>query len=328
VDVILKSEWNDNDTQNFQMSKINIHIHFIQFDNQASDGVITGFSYDQSVRPFTMIGKKGHKGLPPPMNALLTEDAKSGSTSIKIKMGEGATPFHEGTDLMIGMKEVKTSEIRWIKEIKGDTVTFTEPLKFDHKKDEIASVEWVRYRYWVDADTGTVFWHDHAFGATTWPHGGVGAMIVEPAGSTYHDPKTGKPIRSGPIADIHSTEPIGYGERELQGAGGDAARHGPDDRAGGHRGESPRPGDEGRDRCRTDPFVPDALRSGQGCDPDAQRRDPHHGRRVQLPGGIGGAASEAQPESDAGLFQQDPSGPEHAASSGLPGRHDRVSAPA
>jgi hypothetical protein len=193
------------------MSKINIHIHFIQFDNQASDGVITGFSYEQSVRPFTMIGKKGQKGLPPPMNAVLTEEAKAGSNSIKIKMGEGATPFHVGTDLMIGMKEVKTSEIRVIQDIKGDTVTFTEPLKFDHKKDEIASVEWVRYRYWVDADTGTVFWHDHAFGATTWPHGGVGAMIVEPAGSTYHHPKTGAPIRSGPVADIHSTEPVGYG---------------------------------------------------------------------------------------------------------------------
>ncbi|MBI3358498.1 MAG: multicopper oxidase domain-containing protein [Nitrospirae bacterium] len=211
VDAILKSEWNDNDTQNFQMSKINIHIHFIQFDNQASDGVITGFSYDQSVRPFTMIGKTAKKGLPAPMNALVTEDTKAGATSIKIKMGEGATPFHVGTDLMIGMREVKTSEIRWIKDIKGDTVTFTEPLKFEHKKDEIASVEWVRYRYWVDADTGTVFWHDHAFGATTWPHGGVGAMIVEPAGSTYHNPTTGEEVRSGPIADIHSTEPIGYG---------------------------------------------------------------------------------------------------------------------
>ncbi|TLY33341.1 MAG: hypothetical protein E6K62_06865, partial [Nitrospirae bacterium] len=33
----------------------------------------------------------------------------------------------------------------------------------------------------------------------------------EPAGSTYHDPKTGKPIRSGPIADIHTVEPVGYG---------------------------------------------------------------------------------------------------------------------
>ena len=54
-----------------------------------------------------------------------------------------------------------------------------------------------------------MFWHDHAFGATTWPHGGFGVTIVEPFGSTYHDPKNGKSIYSGPIADIHTNEPIG-----------------------------------------------------------------------------------------------------------------------
>ena len=48
-------------------------------------------------------------------------------------------------------------------------------------------------------------------GATTWPHGGFGTLIVEPVGSTYHDPKTGKEIRSGPIADIRTVEPVGYG---------------------------------------------------------------------------------------------------------------------
>ncbi|MCG3116386.1 MAG: multicopper oxidase domain-containing protein [Candidatus Manganitrophus sp. SA1] len=211
VDVILKSEWEDNDTTNFQMSKINIHPHFIQFDNQASDGVISGFSYEQSVRPFTQMKKDKKKGMPVPMNALLTEDVKAGATTIKIKMPEGATRFHVGTDLMVGMDEVNTSEVRWIKAIDGNTITFSDPLKHAHKKGEIASVEFIRYRYWADADLGTVFWHDHAFGATTWPHGGVGAMIVEPYGSTYHDPKTGEPIRSGPVADIHGTEPIGYG---------------------------------------------------------------------------------------------------------------------
>ncbi|MBI3593804.1 MAG: hypothetical protein HY200_02490 [Nitrospirae bacterium] len=210
VDVILKSEWNDNDTTNFQMSKINIHPHFIQFDNQSSDGVMTGYSYEQSVRPFTMIGKKEHKGMPAPMNGLLTDDAKAGASSIKVQMGEGATKFHVGADIMIGMHEVKTVEVRWIKSMEGDTITFTEPLKYSHKKGEIASAEYLRYRYWVDSDLGTVFWHDHALGATTWPHGGVGSMIIEPVGSTYHDPKTGKEIRSGPIADIHTTETVGY----------------------------------------------------------------------------------------------------------------------
>ena len=73
------------------------------------------------------------------------------------------------------------------------------------------TVEFVRQRLWADSDVGTVFWHDHAFGATTWPHGGFGTLIVEPVGSTYHDPKTGKEIRSGPIADIRTSEPVGYG---------------------------------------------------------------------------------------------------------------------
>jgi FtsP/CotA-like multicopper oxidase with cupredoxin domain len=183
----------------------------MQFDNNSSDGVITGFSYEQSVRPFTEMKKEKAKGLPVPMNSLLTEDVKAGATAIKIKMPEGATKFHVGTDIMIGMEEVKTSEVRWIKDIQGDTLIFSETLKHPHKKGEIASAEFVRYRYWVDADLGTVFWHDHALGGTTWPHGAVGGLIVEPYGSTYHDAKTGKEIRSGPIADIHTTEPVGYG---------------------------------------------------------------------------------------------------------------------
>ena len=90
-------------------------------------------------------------------------------------------------------------------------VTFFKPLKHNHPVGDLVSPEFVRYRWWVDVDMGTVFWHDHAFGATTWPHGGFGVTIVEPFGSTYHDPKNGKLVYSGPIADIHSNEPIGAG---------------------------------------------------------------------------------------------------------------------
>ncbi len=39
--------------------KVNIHIHFVQFDPQASDGVITGLSYEQSVRPIS--GRGGRR---------------------------------------------------------------------------------------------------------------------------------------------------------------------------------------------------------------------------------------------------------------------------
>ena len=222
VDVLLTSEWDDDDYTNFQSSKINIHPHFMQFDNQASDGVISGLSYEQSMRPFTMLEKKAKHGLPTPMNTALTAQAKKGAKSITVR---NAAPFHLNTELLVGAdclqpsndtsssikRDISCSEVARIKEIKGNTITLYQPLKFDHPKHDIATVEFVRYRWWVDVDLGTVFWHDHAFGATTWPHGGFGSVIIEPYGSTYHDPKSGKQVYSGPIADIHTTEPIGYG---------------------------------------------------------------------------------------------------------------------
>jgi FtsP/CotA-like multicopper oxidase with cupredoxin domain len=225
VDLVLTSEWDDDDFTNFQSSKINIHPHFFQFDTGNSDGVISGFEYEMSVRPFTMWGKKTKHGLPAPMVAKIVGGAKAGATSIKIQMAPGATPFHLNTEVMVGMdclqkgsdpaaslpRDKSCSEVARIKEIKGDSLTFFKPLKHNHPASDLVSPEFVRYRWWVDVDMGTVFWHDHAFGATTWPHGGFGVTLVEPYGSTYHDPKNGKVVYSGPIADIHSNEPIGAG---------------------------------------------------------------------------------------------------------------------
>ncbi|MDF0642442.1 MAG: hypothetical protein P0111_00305 [Nitrospira sp.] len=225
VDLVLTSEWDDDDYTNFQSSKINIHPHFFQFDTGNSDGVISGFEYEMSVRPFTMFGKKTKHGLPAPMVAKLVGGAKAGATSIKIQMAPGATAFHVNTEVMVGMdclengndataslpRDKSCSEVARIKDIKGDQVTFFKPLKHNHPANDLVSPEFVRYRWWVDVDMGTVFWHDHAFGATTWPHGGFGVTLVEPFGSTYHDPKNGKLVYSGPIADIHSNEPIGAG---------------------------------------------------------------------------------------------------------------------
>ena len=225
VDSILTSEWDDDEFTNFQASKINIHPHFFQFDTGNSDGVISGFEYEMSVRPYTMHEKKNKHGLPVPMNSKLTEAVKAGARSIKIKMATGATKYHVNTELQVGAdclepskdastslkRDVSCAEVARIKEIKGDEITFFKPLKYNHPAGDIVTPEFVRYRWWVDVDLGTVFWHDHAFGATTWPHGGFGVTLVEPYGSTYHDPKNGKLVWSGPIADIHSTEPIGYG---------------------------------------------------------------------------------------------------------------------
>ncbi len=225
VDVVLTSEWDDDDFTNFQASKINIHPHFFQFDTGSSDGVISGFEYEMSTRPFTMFSKPKKTGLPVPMNSKLTEAVKAGAKSITVKMAPGATRYHANTEVLVGAdclrphkdasvsvdRDFSCSEVARIKEIKGDTLTFFKPLKHAHPAGDIVTPEFVRYRWWVDVDMGTVFWHDHAFGATTWPHGGFGVTLVEPYGATYHDPKNGKTVWSGPVADIHSNEPIGYG---------------------------------------------------------------------------------------------------------------------
>ncbi len=208
MDWTLTSEWLDDDITNFQSSKINTHFHFVQFDNQASDGVISGASYEQSVRPFTQFKKEKKKGLPVPMNAKFTKAAKKGHTRIAVT---NAKQYHVDTLLLVGADNVEGNEIKRIKKIEGNVITFAKPLKHDHPKGDIVTVEFVRQRFYADADVGSVFCHDHAFGGTTWPHGAICTFLIEPVGSTYHDPKTGKPKRTGPIMDIHTAEPVGYG---------------------------------------------------------------------------------------------------------------------
>ena len=276
IDWMLTSEWLDDDITNFQSSKINTHFHFFQFDNQASDGVISGFSYEQSMRPFIQFDKKGGKGLPIPMNAKVTKAVKAGDRIIHVS---NASQYHVGIPILIGADNVKGKEVRRIVAIGGSgasagtaseytvvagdslgkiaqsfgmtgkalaelngltnpnmivvgqkikvpgegsassegssesaaqTLTFDQPLKNAHPVGDIVTVEYVRQRFWVDADVGSVFWHDHAFGGTTWPHGAVGTMIAEPFGSTWHDAKTGERIRTGPVADIHAIERVGH----------------------------------------------------------------------------------------------------------------------
>ena len=215
IDIILKSKWKDNAATNLLGSKVNMHHHFHQFDNQASDGVISGMSYEQAPRPFDMLVNDhiGH-GLPLPMNDALVKPAKRGDTVLHLGGANKEHFFHPNIEIGVGMDQVKTFEIVRIKSIdkKNFTLTLEQPLNFNHAVDEYVSVEWVRERLYADVQYGNIFWHDHAFGATTWPHGAVGQIVVEPARSTYHDPKTGAAIRSGPIADIHTREPIGIGE--------------------------------------------------------------------------------------------------------------------
>ena len=121
VDVLLSSEWDDDDFTNFQMSKVNIHPHFFQFDNQASDGVITGFSYDQSMRSYKQFTKKmkdgHHVGMPVPMNAKLLKATKPGDTKIEIQMAKHSPTYHVGADIIVGIEVPNGKDARWIKKI-------------------------------------------------------------------------------------------------------------------------------------------------------------------------------------------------------------------
>jgi FtsP/CotA-like multicopper oxidase with cupredoxin domain len=188
VDIVFKSDLPDGRSNGF-LSKANIHIHFAQFDIQASDGVNTGFNYEQSVRPFTVDGER------------LMVAAPAGAEDIHVKSAER---FHPGTLVGIGMEQATTFEVRRIGGIAGTTLTFDEPLTHTHATGEIVSAEFVRYRWFPDVQFGTAYFHDHVDALTSWRHGLFGALIAEPPGSIYRHPRTGAPVKSGPVADIHT----------------------------------------------------------------------------------------------------------------------------
>ncbi len=61
------------------------------------------------------------------------------------------------------------------------------------------------YRWYADEE-GPIFFHDHIFGIDDAMHGEFCALIVEPQGSEYLDPYSGKPIKSGSQAIIKRPE--------------------------------------------------------------------------------------------------------------------------
>jgi len=200
VAVTLTSELNSIDADTGEPSKVNIHTHFVQFDPQASDGVITGLSYEQSVKPDTAVAGE----------TTLTSAAAAGATQISVASTSGLRP---GIGLEVGQGQPDTEVVTKIAAISGNTLTLNQPLQSAHASGERTGVEFVQYRWYSDVDDGTVFFHDHVDGIHSWGHGLFGAHIIEPAGSTFHDPVTGAPIRSGPLADIYTTGSAGFGEQ-------------------------------------------------------------------------------------------------------------------
>lgn len=200
VEVIFTNKQQDSLEHNHDYSKVNIHSHFVQFDPQASDGVISGFSYEQSVRPIDTEARTLTQA-----TGFLTTTLKVTNVNrlrpgvwIGIGLGEGTC----GTNPLTG-QPLPCTEFRQIKSITApDTIKLELPLLQSHAVGEAVGVEFVRYLWYPDVDFGTVFFHTHV-DADHWDHGLFGAHIVEPRNSTYHDPTTGAQIRAGTLADIH-----------------------------------------------------------------------------------------------------------------------------
>jgi hypothetical protein len=196
LEVIFTSEIPDGVLNN-NWSKVNIHSHFVQFDTQASDGVVSGFSYEQAVRPYATEERT------------LTQAANRFSSTLKVT---NVNRLRVGIDIGIGLGEgtsgsilgqpLPVTEVRRIVAITGpDTIQLDLPLLQNHAAGEAVGVEFVRYNWYSDVDAGTVFFHTHVE-SKDWDHGLFGAHIIEPKGSTYHDPVTGDEIRAGTLADI------------------------------------------------------------------------------------------------------------------------------
>lgn len=180
-----------------ELAKTNMHTHFVQFDPLASDGVITGLSYEQSVYTSQRENR-----------TLVSVDGPDTITVTQVDR------LREGIAIAVGAG-TPNIEMRTITDITGNTLTFDRPLDNSHDVGEPVSVEVVQYRWFSDVDSGTVFWHDHVDGIMSWAHGLFGAHIIEPPGSTYHHPVTGDEVRSGTIVDIHapSTTSVGVGQK-------------------------------------------------------------------------------------------------------------------
>ena len=180
-----------------ELAKTNMHTHFVQFDPLASDGVITGFSYEQSIFPAQREGR-----------TLVSVD---GPSSITVNHVNRLRP---GIAIAVGLGTPEI-EIRTIAAINGNQLTFDRPLVNSHDPGVWVTVEFTRHRWYSDVDSGTIFWHDHVDGIISWAHGLFAAHVIEPAGSTYHDPVTGAQVRSGTIVDIRNNNPnasVGVGQ--------------------------------------------------------------------------------------------------------------------
>ncbi|MDQ1738025.1 MAG: hypothetical protein QOH56_4276 [Pseudonocardiales bacterium] len=186
-------------------SKTTMHIHHVQFDVQGSDGVSAGFAFEHSVRPYQV------------SDSQLVAEARKGSQVLQLSSvtkfigtDSNANPIKPWIAVGEGTDSIDIHQIVAV-DAAAKTVTLADGLQSDHAASEWAGSEFIQYRWYPDVVLDNIFWHDHVDGIHGWGHGLVGQLIVEPSGSTYHDPVTGKQVDSGTLVDIHTSNPLAPG---------------------------------------------------------------------------------------------------------------------
>src|SRR4051794_13606697 len=186
-------------------SKVEMHIHHVQFDVQGSDGVSTGYAFEHSVRPYTVTDPS------------LTAAVVKGATVLHltdvtkfIETDANGKPSQPWLAVGEGLESIDIHQIRAV-DATNKTITLATAVNSAHAAGEFAGDEYVQYRWYPDVLLDNIFWHDHVDGIHGWGHGLVGQLIVEPKGSTYHDPKTGAEVDSGTLVDIHTSSPLSPG---------------------------------------------------------------------------------------------------------------------
>ncbi len=192
------------------MAKTNIHIHFVQFDTQASDGVVSGLSYEQTVRPYATEG--GATGDVAGPGIRLAQTANVGSNTITV---DNAATLKVNAFVGIGFgvaaNQPNGFEFAQIRAKNGNTLTLDRQLQKSHPAGQFAGTEFVRYQWYADIEDGTTFFHDHVFGIPGFGKALTGVLVQEPRDSLWLDPTTGDPIRSGTKAVIQTNRQVSPG---------------------------------------------------------------------------------------------------------------------
>ncbi|MBI4303260.1 MAG: DUF4399 domain-containing protein, partial [Chloroflexi bacterium] len=89
--------------------------------------------------------------------------------------------------------------------------TLDRPLLNNHTVGQFVGVEFVRYQWYSDAESGTTFYHNHVNGIPGFGIALTGALIQEPVGARWTNPATDAEVRSGSQVVIHTPTQVAAG---------------------------------------------------------------------------------------------------------------------